>query len=266
MPKCAILKEEKEILEINNGIVNLKFYKIGESQGFYDISFNNGTAILNHCYACINSFSPDSKSLIETASLEYCFEHDIKEIRDEIGSGFQIVFSALCSSNQKISFKLQFKLYDDKEFILIKLLDLMDGYENPLSLHSISPLTVKNQKLWLNGTKIETNLHNISWFKNGWQSWSPNYTLFGKEKDKRIVPVKMMQRVLDNQDYEIKGRFYSEYCTVITDLESKNSLILGFTTLKDQFSRIVLDYKNTQILKLLTAFGCGWYHSAEFLN
>ncbi|MFX1409157.1 MAG: alpha-galactosidase, partial [Promethearchaeota archaeon] len=60
----------------------------------------------------------------------------------------------------------------------------------------------------------------------------------------------------DNQDYNIEGRFYSEYCTGITDLTSKNTLILGFLTFKDQFSRVILDYENSEDIRLLTAFGC----------
>jgi alpha-galactosidase len=43
---------------------------------------------------------------------------------------------------------------------------------------------------------------------------------------------------------------------VITDLNSKISLILGFITLNSQFTRILLDYKEDEIVSILSAFGC----------
>jgi len=254
-----IILDEKEIFEVSNGILGFKFYKLGEKQGIYKIYFkgiDGETLALKECYACINFHQLNALYLRECASTEYSFENLIEEINDEFGEGLKIVFETVCSSSQTISFKVQVKLYEDNNFLLIKISDIEDKNEDPLPVHSISPLTIKNSNLWLAASKMPTNLHKISWFKNGWQSWSPCKVLFGTQKDKKGPPTKMFKRVLDNQDYEIKGRFYSEYCTVISDIDSMNSVILGFVTLKDQFSRIIIDYVNDKELKLLTAFGC----------
>ncbi|MFX0147479.1 MAG: glycoside hydrolase family 36 protein, partial [Candidatus Hodarchaeota archaeon] len=91
---------------------------------------------------------------------------------------------------------------------------------------------------------------------NGWQSWSRCKLIYGSEEDDEGSQVDIFKRTFDNQDYLIKGRFYSEYCTVITDLNSKASLILGFSTLNTQFTRIILDYKENKLIKILSAFGC----------
>ncbi|MHA1439968.1 MAG: glycoside hydrolase family 36 protein [Promethearchaeota archaeon] len=254
-----IINDNKEFLKVSNGVISLKFIKLGEDQGKYEIKSiknENKEYKLENCYAAINFYSLDSKNLMECSSYEYCFESKIEEISDKFGEGLLIKLSAICISQQKISFKLQFKIYEEQDFILIKMIDIVDDNQSPLPVHSIAPLVIKNSNLWLLGTENPTNLYNISWFKNGWQSWSPCKIFFGKERDRKGPPLKIMKRVLDNQDYVIKGRFYSEYCTVITDLESKISLILGFISFKEQFSRIIIDYNNPKKVKLLEALGC----------
>ncbi|TFG11316.1 MAG: alpha-galactosidase [Promethearchaeota archaeon] len=256
MSKCKIIQEEKDIFEVTNGLISLIFYKIGSKQGQFDIIFDKDRAALRECYANVSYFLRDSKNLAEITSIDYCFEDQVEIIDNELGQGFKIRFGTICEPNQPISFNIQFKIFDKQDFLQIKIIDINDSSEEPLSIHSISPLTIKNSKLWLSGTQHPTNLKNISWFKNGWQSWSPCKVFFGVEKDRKGPPIKMIQRDLDNQDYTIKGRFYSEYCTVITDLNRKNSLILGFLTFQNQLSRIILDFKNSSLIKLLTAICC----------
>ncbi|MHA1284166.1 MAG: glycoside hydrolase family 36 protein [Promethearchaeota archaeon] len=256
MHECVIKSQNKEIFELTNGLVSVIFHKIGEKQGLFTIKFYNDTAILEDCYSAINFSDPDKKILTEVASYEYCFSENTELIEDDIGRGIKAIFSTLCVANQMTFFKIQIKMYDEKDFILLKIIEIEDHSPNPLPVHSIAPIVIKDQPIWLAGKESPINLNKISWFKNGWQSWSPCYILFGKEKDKYRAPIKMIRRVLDNQDYKIKGRFYSDYCTVLTDLESKNSLIMGFVSLKDQFTRLILDYKKKNKVKLLTAFGC----------
>ncbi|MEJ2249269.1 MAG: alpha-galactosidase [Candidatus Lokiarchaeota archaeon] len=185
------------------------------------------------------------------------FQSEVFEIEDNIGSGFRIIFTPQVKKDSLFKFKILFVLYEKTDYILVKLTDIENISKKSFKIHSISPITIRNSNLWLSGSlERATNLNNISWFKNGWQSWSPCKTYFGNEKDREGPPLKIFKRTLDNQDYEIKGKFYSEYCTTITDLSSKISLILGFTTLKDQFSRFVFDFKNKSKIKFLTAIGC----------
>jgi alpha-galactosidase len=254
-----IIRDDKEIFEVSNGTIGFNFFKLGENQGNFRFRFKDidGSEFsLENCFACINYHQSDTVFLKSCTSLEYCFENQIEEIKDKFGKGLKIVFGTVCATNQFIEFKVQVKIYDENDFLLIKIIDIIDNSQDSLPVHSISPLTTKNSSLWLSSSNRPTDLRKISWFKNGWQSWSPCKVLFGTQKDRKGPPTRMFKRVLENQDYEIKGRFYSEYCTVITDLESNNSIILGFVTLKDQFSRILLDYDKPDEMKILTAFGC----------
>ncbi|MHA1488404.1 MAG: glycoside hydrolase family 36 protein [Promethearchaeota archaeon] len=254
-----IIKDDKEIFEISNGKLELKFYKRNKNKGKYEIKFKdkyNSECLLKDCFASINFQALESENLMEQPSINYSFEKEIQNINDNYGKGLKIIFNTINRTNIGLDFKIQFRIYENNDFILVKLIDIKDNSQKNLPVHSISPLSIKNSNLWLSGTKNSTNLSEISFFKNGWQSWSPCKILSGEERDTKGPDLEIFNMIYDNQDYKIEGRFYSEYCTAITDLKSKNTVILGFTTLKDQFTRIVLDYDNSTKLKLLSAFGC----------
>ena len=252
-----VLNDNNNIFEATNNILNFKFNKKGNSKGTFEIYYiSNGTieCQLKNCYSALNFFNLNSASILESKSTEYQFENQIEQISNNFGKGIRIVFQPINSHNYELSFAIQFNIFENCDFLLIKLINIQD--KNKLSVHSIAPLKIADSYLWLSGINRQTNLFNISWFKQGFQSWSPCELLFGYEKDIKGLPIEILNICYDNQDYNIEGRFYSEYCTVITDLSTKNSLILGFITLKDQFCRIVMDFEDSNTLKTLTAFGC----------
>ncbi|MFX0044202.1 MAG: hypothetical protein ACFE8L_14910, partial [Candidatus Hodarchaeota archaeon] len=254
-----IIRNDKEIFAVNNGIVGFKFYKKGQNQGKFGIYFELDNEIicsLNDCYSSLNFYKLDTDHILEYRSTNYSFNSQVEKINDSIGSGLSLVFDLIPEKEEEVLYKIQFKIYDYKHFILIRLIDINDKTKNKLAVHSLAPLTIKNSKLWLSKNNNPTNLKNITWFKNGFQSWSPCRLFFGNEKDNKGPSAEIFNLMYDNQDYAIEGRFYSEYCTAITDLHSKNTLIVGFVTFKDQFTRIILDYQNSEDLKLFTAFGC----------
>ncbi len=267
----TILQNDERVFELKDSIIEFKFFTSGEHKGRFNIAFKDfqgNKSGLRKCYTSINYYNHNYK-LKEYPSFNYTYKAaDVEQIEDALGSGLIVLFSRTTSDKDKFDFQILFRFYDDTDFFLIELISIKDLTNQNYGIHSISPFTIKDTKLWLTGNKEPTNLKDITWFKNGWQSWSPCKIFFGKEKDRKGPPLKIFKRTLDNQDYEIEGRFYSEYNTVITDLISKNSLIIGFTTLKDQFSRIIMDYKKTYRLKILTAFGCmdGRTFQDSFIN
>ena len=241
------------------------FHKKGQKKGTFEIQYNineSRTIYLRNCYSAINFYKFDH--IEEFSSKEYIYETKIENFDDSIGNGLKIKFVPSKIVEQKLLFTIQFKIYESTDFILIKLINIEDKNENALSVHSIAPLTIKNSNLWLSGNENASNLYEITWFKNGWQSWSACELFFGEERDNQGSDTEILKMIYDNQDYGINGRFYSEYCTCITDINSKNSLILGFVSLRSQFSRIIIDYENSNELKLLTAFGC--MDSVKFKN
>ena len=255
----SILQNDEKIFELKDSIIEFKFFTSGKQKGRFNIAFKDiqgNKSGLRKCYSSINYYDHNDK-LKEYPSFNFTYRSaEVEQIKDNLGEGLEVLFSRTKPDKNKFDFQILFRFYDNTDFLLVQLINIKDFSTEHYKIHSISPFTIKENKLWLSGNEESTNLKNITWFKNGWQSWSPCRIFFGNEKDRKGPPLKIFKRTLDNQDYEIEGRFYSEYNTVITDLNSENSLIIGFTTLKDQFSRIIIDYKKTYKLKLLTALGC----------
>ncbi|MFX1567676.1 MAG: glycoside hydrolase family 36 protein [Promethearchaeota archaeon] len=254
-----IIKNNPEIFEVCNDLIGFKFNKNDENHGTYEIfSIKEGLKHnkIKECYSTINFHSLDKDNLIEYTSKNFFFESKTETFVNSFGTGLKIIFKPIPENNHETMFNIQFLLYDDKDFLLVKLINIKNDNINQLPVHSISPLTIKNSSLWLTGLENPTDLYNISWFKNGWQSWSNCELFFGNQRDSEGATTEVLNQIYDNQDYMIKGRFYSEYCTAITDLNSEHSLIIGFVSLNDQFSRIVIDFNDSKTLKLLSAFGC----------
>ncbi len=94
--------------------------------------------------------------------------------------------------------------------------------------------------LRLNNSERASDPTKITFYSNGWQSWSLN-NLLGYQDKSEHAPLEVIRINIENQDRLMKGKFESEFHTVITDINSRTSLVLGFITLKDQFSRILMD-------------------------
>ncbi len=112
----------------------------------------------------------------------------------------------------------------------------------PLALIGFAPLFMKDHgEIQFPSESGDTfDPQNITFFSNGWQSWSLNY-LLGYTDKWPSCPVKMGRIIGENQDSIIPGRYQGEYHTVITDTSDDSSLVFGFITLKNQFSRVLMD-------------------------
>ncbi|MHA1195205.1 MAG: glycoside hydrolase family 36 protein [Promethearchaeota archaeon] len=252
-----IIEDNENKLIICNESISLEFIKIGVDKGRFSLSFFNNSSkpiYLKNCFSVINFLDSINNLLDSIKSTHFEYDSKIKEFNDELGNGVKIIFQTRNELNNSLSYSLQFKLYDSKDFIILNLINV--SYNGEKLTHSFIPLAIENEKLFLSGTEEHSDLNKITWFKNGWQSWSYCTVFRGDERDIPGCSSEILSMVQDNQDNIIKARFYSEYCTVITDTFSKNSLILGFITFKDQFSRITIDYENEVILKHLYAICC----------
>jgi len=178
------------------------------------------------------------------------------EFSDSIGSGFQIDIKCNFAQNLEDPLKIlcswQFKFYENilqQKFvhsqvpfvsIQIKIVSF-PPINNSIPLFGFAPLYMKDRgELFLSSEDSIQDPRNITFYSNGWQSWSMNYLLGYNDKYPSSF-VKLVRTILENQDKTLIGRFQSEFHSVIYDKLSHSSLILGFITLKDQFSRILMD-------------------------
>jgi len=254
-----ISTDTDDLIEIFNGKLSIKFYKNGPSQGSYEVTFfekDKPISILKDCYCNIQFHNDHNEDLDELKSTVTSYYSNSEFISNELGETIKVLLIPNQEMNLNVLFKIQFIVPENQDFFLVKLKEIKSMAKIHKRVHSISPFTIRDSGFWLNGLQKDTNLEKITWFKNGFQSWSPCYIFFGTEMDTMGPSTEVLKLTFDNQDYHIMGRFYSEYNTVITDLTSKNSLVIGFVTNKDQFTRIIMDYESKEKLKLLTAFGC----------
>ncbi len=166
-------------------------------------------------------------------------------ISDEIGTGRQVLFDLIftdASKIRKIEIKAQLSitLYENHDFCILQLI-IPKNIAKSLSyaLHSLAPLRIMNGTLILNENS-ETRPENVTFFEQGFQSWSYTKTRTYEEAFQPII-VDVIASIHQNKDNLINGRYMSEFITAISDIESKGSLILGFCTLANSFSRIVMD-------------------------
>ncbi|UYP48427.1 hypothetical protein NEF87_004712 [Candidatus Lokiarchaeum ossiferum] len=181
----------------------------------------------------------------------------IVPFENQIGSGKNIVIKCMfkgdidgdfiqipCSMDFNFYSSFKFPLNTSKMYHFLSIQIKIDFIPQDLSdvrIYGFSPLYAKNMghlKLFPDFNTF--NPRNISFYSNGWQSWSINRLL--KYDDKwPSCPVKIGRINMENQDQKLSGRYQSEWHSVITDMSSDSALVMGFITLKDQFSRILMD-------------------------
>ncbi|MHA1341817.1 MAG: glycoside hydrolase family 36 protein [Promethearchaeota archaeon] len=167
---------------------------------------------------------------------------------------------------------------DPSIFFAYLIVDSWEDFEsefNPPKIHSISPILMdENSVISINSNNMNfenlgnNNNHNslrtlnnrnyrrkiakdITFFRNGYQSWSVTNLLKYNEKAK-LTPTDLGKINLQNQDQTIRAKYFSEMTTAITvnfanfsndkrNNPKEKSLILGFITHENQFSRILMD-------------------------
>ncbi len=239
------LERNSQRFEIEN-TKNFLTYSIFDN----DVSLKGATSALLICEG--KKILPFYPFLMENES----FLPILTEFSDSIGSGFHIEIKCNFARNSQESSKIlcswEFKyyinllqqkfVYSQVPFVSIQIkIKSIPPECNFIQLFGFAPLYMKDRgKLLLSPERSIQDPRNITFYSNGWQSWSMNYLLGYKDKFPSSF-VKLGRKVLENQDKTLKGRFQSEFHSVITDKSSQSSLILGFITLKDQFSRILMD-------------------------
>jgi len=250
----AKIKEDGNRITIER---NFQRFEIENTKNILTYSITDGEISLKGCTSALlirdgKKILPFYPILMEKES----FLPILTEFSDSIGSGFHIEIKCNFAQNSKESSKIlcswQFKYYTNilqPKFVCsqvpfvsiqIKIISFSSDC-NSIQLFGFAPLHMKERgELLLSQEKNVQDPRDITFYTNGWQSWSMNYLLGYNDKFPSSF-VKLGRKVLENQDKTLKGRFQSEFHSVITDKSSKSSLILGFITLKDQFSRILMD-------------------------
>ncbi|MFX1283091.1 MAG: glycoside hydrolase family 36 protein [Promethearchaeota archaeon] len=249
------LFETVEFIAIQGNTLKIRFLK---STNEIEISSLITNFNINGITPAINLID-DNKiiTLIPKVPDESVFSDTI--ISDEIGTGKQVLFDLIFTdafSIRKVEIKAQLSitLYENHDFCILQLIISKNSAENlSYALHSLAPLRIMNGSIKLNENS-ETYPENVTFFEHGFQSWSFTKTRMFEEAFQSIE-VDVIASIHQNKDNLIHGRFMSEYLTAISDIESKGSLILGFCTLANSFSRIVMDqFRGPSQISWLSAY------------
>lgn len=178
----------------------------------------------------------------------------INEFSDEIGEGKSILFDCKfqdINDQYNIPAELQFKIYNstrrstqihgDHSYISIQI--FLKDTRNNILLHGYAPLYANG----FGSINLSNNSSNndLSFYSNGWQSWSHNHLNYMNERTPKIPSkfefFRLLKQMNENGDELLKDRFFSEMHAVIHDVKSYNSFIISFLTHKSQFNRVVMD-------------------------
>lgn len=136
------------------------------------------------------------------------------------------------------------KIKQNNGFLTLQLqIDKWEKFDAPPEIHSIAPLFGDETTSWKITTNYYPSPNNITFFRNGYQSWSICETLDYFNKS-RITPTKIGKINLQNQDVTIQARYFSEMVSAITDVSTSKSLILGFITNSEKFGQILMERMN----------------------
>ncbi len=144
----------------------------------------------------------------------------------------------------KLTLELQVDIDPNLSFPLFSL-RLVNNATNPIRIHSLCPIFIDPTHNGESKCVACGDWSNVSFFKNGYQSWSQNEILFWGDRD-RSVPLHLGEKVFESENYDLipeKGKqnvFYSDYFTVIYDLKSTFAALIGFVTHIRHFTGIGL--------------------------
>jgi alpha-galactosidase len=153
-----------------------------------------------------------------------------KEVDDLHGRGLSLIFLRDTDTEDEPELSLTITVYDDQPFALVRT-EVQNLLAAPVRVLSLSPLDGASLDL---GVPADA----LSFYKHGWQSWSPTVVVPCAGEDLVVSPPVSAQ---GTQPPPAQGRFVSDMVTALVDPESDYGVIAGFISSADQFSHVYFD-------------------------
>ncbi|MHA1207460.1 MAG: glycoside hydrolase family 36 protein, partial [Candidatus Hodarchaeales archaeon] len=250
-----LLQNDELLDHLNSTLKNLQII-VNKHDFSFNFASKDGQFYLQDIAPVINLIIDDNLVSCSPTSL-LSHSNECEEIRDVIGSGkrvyYRFKYDIKGIQDSQLFADFVITLYDQEEYISLQMF-LVDetGSNLSLKLHSLAPVWIKDGLIYLNGKLPQPK--DITFFEQGFQSWSYNRTRTYEEHYEEIE-VDILARIHQNMDLLIPSKYRSESVTAITDRSSKSSIMLGFCTLKDNYSQIVMDpLSNTSELEFLACY------------
>jgi len=236
-----LLQNDELLDHLNSSLKNFQI-TVNEQDFSFNFTSKNSIFYLNDVKPVINLIIDDNLlSCYPTSLLSYSDNYE--DINDVIGLGkriyYRFKYDIKGSPDDQLFADFIISLYDQEEYISLQIFIVDEAGSNfSLKLHSLAPLWIENGKMSIDGKLPQPK--DITFLEQGFQSWSYNRTRTYEEYYEEIE-VDILARIHQNGDLLIPSKYRSESVTAITDRDSKASIVLGFCTLKDNYSQVVMN-------------------------
>jgi alpha-galactosidase len=195
-----------------------------------------GPPRLPRCLALVEVGEP--QRTVGSGEAGYRREYEVSPVKDAQGEGKRLTLSSPAGD---LVLVLHVTLYDDQPFAVLQL-ELKNGGWTPLPVHRLAPLSTPQQgrgRMVLGGPPSRW-----SFYRQGWQSWTPTLTLRTGEPDISALPP-MLGPELPPPEWATArpagGRFLADDMGALVDLSTGACALAGFVSARDQLCQVRLD-------------------------
>ena len=222
--------ETNDFLQIGNGNFRFQFNKMKKTYDLTDLLANK--SVYSDAFYEINIKIDDNPLKIvskETPS----FQWEIQDIANALGTGKVLIIQ---QDNPTLRIKFKVYCYANSQAIFLQI--SLELGPNPFFLESVKLLVLADGNISVNTS------NQLKILKNDWQSWSPIEIVDLHFRDKR-PNVKVERR--NKRSFEKKppaGEMWSDFFSLVKNIQSQDQIFFGFVTLKDQLAQIQWKIKN----------------------
>jgi len=195
-----------------------------------------GLPRLPRCLALVEVDEP--QKTVVSAQTGYRREYEVSPVEDAQGRGKRLTLTSLAGD---LTLVLYVTLYDDQPFAVLQL-ELKNGGRRPLPVHRLAPLSTPQQgrgRIALGGPPSRW-----SFYREGWQSWTPTLALRTGEPDVSALPPMLGPEAPPPEWAAARpagGRFLADDMGALVDLATGACALAGFVSARDQLCQVRLD-------------------------
>jgi alpha-galactosidase len=194
-----------------------------------------GAPALPRCLTLVEVGEP--QRTVGSAEAGYRREYEVSPVGDAQGEGKRLTLTSLAGD---LTLVLHVTLYDDQPFTVLQL-ELKNGGRRPLPVHRLAPLSTQQgrERIVLGGPPSCW-----SFYRQGWQSWTPTLALRTREPDISALPPMLGPEVPPPEWATARpagGRFLADDMGALVDPSTGACALAGFVSARDQLCQVRLD-------------------------
>jgi alpha-galactosidase len=201
-----------------------------------------GPPALPRCLALVEAGEPPQTFI--SAGDGYRAGYEVLPVEDAHGRGARLT---LTSPAGDLTLALHVTLYDEQPFAVLQL-DVSNSRQRRLPIHRLAPLSTP----WQGRGRMSLGEPPSRWsfYRQGWQSWTPTLTLLAREPDVSALPPMLGPEVPPAEWTSTRwtgGRFLADDMGAIVDPSTGACLLAGFVSARDQLCQVRLDARRRSL-------------------